>query len=182
MPRRLRNGCGHGVSRRQNRNRSGLHIRANGDVTACSESPGKEETNRYTFGNVFDENFSLKAVVRSPEVNRHRVEFANGHGTYVCSSDVCDLYSNDLCQGGCATRSAYSRIDTDTGLVVKNDNPHSYSGKRENPLCPAWTVLALRQGILKEGLLEEIHVRLLERSHRINAEELPFAGDHVSVL
>ena len=157
-----------------NRNRSGLHIRANGDVTACSESPGKEATDRYTFGNVFDEGFSLKALVDSEKLLNYREEFAQGYGTYVCSPEVCDLNANNLCLGGCATRSAYSRVDYETGLIVKNDNLLNYSEHREDPLCPAWTVLALKQGILKEGLLEEIHNRLLEKSQRVNESDFPF--------
>ena len=150
-----------------NRNRSGLHVRANGDVTACSESPGKDATERYIFGNVFDAGFSLEQVVKSEKLRSYRKEFALGYGTYVCSPDVCDLYANNLCQGGCATRSAYSKVDVATGLVTQNTDPHNYSEKREDPLCPAWTVLALRQGILREGLLEEIHSRLLEKTKRL---------------
>jgi len=157
-----------------NRNRSGLHIRANGDVTACSESPGREATDRYTFGNVLESGFSLKDLVDSERLRKYRKEFAQGHGTYVCSPDVCDLYANNLCQGGCATRSAYSRVDYNTGLITKNDDPHSYSEHREDPLCPAWTVLAIKQGILREGLLEEIHNRILRKSKRIDPKEFPF--------
>ncbi len=157
-----------------NRNRSGLHIRANGDVTACSESPGRTETSRYTFGNIFEDGFSLKRLVESEMLKEYREEFAHGHGTYVCSPQVCDLYANDLCQGGCATRSAYSKIDYKTGLIVRNENPHSYSEHREDPLCPAWTVLAQRQGVLKQGLLESIYRRLVQKSGRITEHEFPF--------
>ena len=157
-----------------NRNRSGLHIRASGDVTACSESPDRAVTERYTFGNVFEDGFSLKSLARGDRLARYRGEFAEGHGVYVCSPDVCDLYANDLCQGGCATRSAYSKIDYDTGLIVKNENQHNYSDKREDPLCPAWTVLAARQNVLREGLLESIHDRLLRKSDRIEATEFPY--------
>jgi len=82
----------------------------------------------------------------------------------------------NLCLGGCATRSAYSKIDLNTGLVVKNENPHSYSEGREDPLCPAWTVLALKQGVLRQGLLEKIHSRILERSRRINPADFPYVG------
>ncbi len=152
-----------------NRNRSGLHVRANGDITACSESPSKDETKKYTFGNVLtDKDFSLRTLVSSQELAAYREEFSKGHGTYVCSPKVCDLYANDLCQGGCATRSAYSKVDYDTGLIVKNDNPNNYSEAREDPLCPAWTVLAERQGVLKEGLLESIRERLLKNSRTID--------------
>lgn len=157
-----------------NRNHSGLHIRASGEVTACSESPGREETDRYTFGNVFSEEFSLKKVVQGTQLRAYRKEFAQGYGTFVCSPQMCDLYAYNLCQGGCATRSAYSKIDLATGLVVKNTDPHSYSERREDPLCPAWTVLAQKQGILREGLLEEIHQRLLKTSERIRQEDFPF--------
>jgi radical SAM protein with 4Fe4S-binding SPASM domain len=156
-----------------NRNRSGLHIRANGDVTACSESPGSDETARYTFGNILGEGFSLRKLVESEKLRSYREEFAQGHGTYVCSPEVCDLYANNLCQGGCATRSAYSKMDLNTGLLIKNENPHNYSEHREDPLCPAWTILAQQQGILRAGLLEEIHARLLEKSQRINANDFP---------
>ena len=88
--------------------------------------------------------------------------------TYVCSPDVCDLYKNDLCQGGCATRSAYSRVDYDTGLIVKNDELNNYSEQREDPLCPAWTNLAIKQGILREGLLESIQERIAKHSKKID--------------
>jgi len=157
-----------------NRNRSGLHIRSNGDITACSESPGMNETEKYTFGNVFDKDFSLRNLIKSERLRSYRKEFAQGHGTYVCSPSVCDLYENNLCQGGCATRSAYSRMDINTGLLVKNTDPHSYSQAREDPLCPAWTMLALQQGILKKGLLKKIHARLLKKSQRINVKDFPF--------
>ena len=160
-----------------NRNRSGLHIKANGDVTACSESPGKDLTEKYTFGNVFQEGFSLKNIVRSEKLRSYRMEFSQGHGTYVCSPKVCDLYANDLCQGGCATRSAYSKVDYETGLLTRNNNPKNYSDHREDPLCPAWTVLALKQGILRGGLLEGIHNRILEKTTRINPKDFPFEGE-----
>lgn len=160
-----------------NRNRSGLHIRANGDVTACSESPDKEVTDRYTFGNIFENGFSLKSIVYGEKLSQYRKQFIEGYGTYVCAPNRCDLYANDLCLGGCATRSAYSRVDYNTGLIVKNINPHSYSEHREDPLCPAWTVLALRQGILKKGLLQDIHNRLLKRSKSIDPERFPFIGE-----
>ena len=160
-----------------NRNRSGLHIRANGGITACSESPGRDTTEKYTFGNVFDKDFSLIKIVKGEKLRSYRKTFARGYGTYVCSPDVCDLYANNLCQGGCATRSAYSKVDVVTGLVAKNTDPHNYSEKREDPLCPAWTVLATRQGVLKEGLLKEIHERLIERSQSISPADFPFEGD-----
>ena len=158
-----------------NRNISGLHIRANGDITSCSESPGTNETTNYTFGNILtDENFSLKVLVNSERLANYRIEFAQGHGDYVCAPQICDLNAEDLCRGGCAVRSAYSKIDTDTGLIIQNENPSNYSKRREDPLCPAWTVLAERQGILKEGLREEIHHRLLEKNTRVNIIDFPF--------
>ncbi len=159
-----------------NRNRSGLHIRANGDVTACSESPPASETDRYTFGNVKQKGFSLRDTVASEKVIDYRVEFLEGHGTYVCSPTVCDMYANDLCLGGCATRSAYSKVNPETGLVEANPNRDNYSDYREDPLCPAWTVLALQQGILKPGLLRQIHDRLLESSTRVDAAEFKFVA------
>jgi len=67
-----------------NCNRSGLHIRSNGDVAACSESPGKDATDDYTFGNIFENNFSLKRLVNNKKLNDYRKEFAEGYGTYVC--------------------------------------------------------------------------------------------------
>lgn len=157
-----------------NRNRSGLHIRANGDITACSESPGKEETDAYTFDNIFTNDFSLQALVQSKKLEDYREAFVEGYGTYVCSPNVCDLYAQNLCLGGCATRSAYSRIDYNTGLIVKNTNPLNYSQHREDPLCPAWTVLALKQGILKPDLLELIHNRLLENATMIDPADFPY--------
>lgn len=156
-----------------NRNRSGLHVRADGDVTACSESPGIHETNRYTFGNVFDRGFTLSDLVKSKRLAEYRKEFLMSDGTYVCSPRVCDLNANNLCLGGCATRSAYSRMNPETGLIEKNDNPHNYSEKREDPLCPAWTLLAMQQGVLREGLLETIHNRLIKKSSRIDAKDFP---------
>jgi|TARA_Y100000310_G_scaffold263274_1_gene273439 radical SAM protein with 4Fe4S-binding SPASM domain len=159
-----------------NRNRSGLHIRANGNITACSESPGPDETDRYVFGNVFDKGFSLTRIVDGKKLNDYRDKFLSGHGKYVCGPDVCDLNANDLCSGGCATRSAYSQIDYNTGLIIPNLNPHSYSEYREDPLCPAWTVLSSQQGVLREGLLEEIHDRLIAgvQDPRVTAQAFPY--------
>ena len=144
--------------------------------TRSLPSPGKEATDRYTFGSVFEPEFSLRDLVKGEKLRRYRKEFALGYGVYVCSPKVCDLYANDLCQGGCATRSAYSKMDYATGLITKNDDPNNYSDRREDPLCPAWTVLAHRQGVLREGLLEEIHNRLLEKTKRIDSKEFPFEG------
>jgi radical SAM protein with 4Fe4S-binding SPASM domain len=155
-----------------NRNRSGLHIRSNGDVTACSESPGKDVTEDYTFGNIYENDFSLKKLADSEKLINYRTEFAKGYGTYVCSPDVCDLYENDLCQGGCATRSAYSRVDYDTGLIVKNDELNNYSEQREDPLCPAWASLAIKQGILRKGLLESVQERIAKHSNKYDVNKL----------
>lgn len=228
-----------------NRNRSGLHVRANGFVTACSESPGPSETGRYTFDNVLPfpeyvrmtggtiesvaeylnvkgkgdkvphvvdhlrhavdrlvqagsdkekaernavfssvpyiegvvgpiQPFSLKDLVASERLKEYRTEFAQGSGTYMCNPKLCDLNANDLCQGGCATRSAYSKIDPNTGFIVKNDDPECYSKGREDFMCPALTVLAERQGVLRPGLLRAIHERLLEHSTRISAADFPY--------
>ena len=155
-----------------NRNRSGLHIRANGDVTACSESPGKDATDEYTFGNIYESDFSLKRLANSEKLINYRTDFAEGYGAYVCSPDVCDLYKNDLCQGGCATRSAYSKVDYNTGLIIRNYELHNYSERREDPLCPAWANLAISQGILREGLLESIQKRVAEHSKKIDVNKL----------
>jgi len=157
-----------------NRNRSGLHIRADGDVTSCSESPDRNETDRYTFGNVTNNDFSLTSLANSKELSQFRSEFDKGHGTYVCSPDVCDLYKNKLCQGGCAVRSAYSAVDYNTGLIYKNDDVHNYSMMREDPLCPAWTVLAMQQNALKEGILEDIHNRILVNTTKIDNNLFPY--------
>ena len=107
-------------------------------------------------------------------MTQYREQFSEGHGTYVCSPDVCDLNKNHLCLGGCAVRSAYSKVDYSTGLITKNENLHNYSEHREDPLCPAWTVLAEKQGALKPGLLQSIHNRLLEKSKTIKKEEFEF--------
>ena len=154
-----------------NRNLSGLHIRANGLITACSESPAEDldepmKTDRYIFGNINDDD--IANVAESQKLANYRKEFEAGVGEYVCNPDVCDLNKHDLCRGGCATRSAYSKIDYETGLIVANENRHRYSEFREDPLCPAWTVLAERQGILREGLLDEIHQRLVASATRID--------------
>ena len=157
-----------------NRNMSGLHVRAKGDVTACSESPAQDETDSYTFGNVLEDNFSLKDLAHSEKLAKYRLEFENGHGINVCSPDVCDLNANDLCRGGCATRSAYSLIDPNTGLITTNTNPLNYSQHREDPLCPAWTQLAMKQGVLREGLLRQVYDRIIDNSSRINHSDLRF--------
>ena len=139
-----------------NRNISGVHVRSNGAVTACSESPLMED---YVFGNLHET--TLGAIARSEKLRHYRQEFTRGHGEYICNPDVCDLNANDLCRGGCATRSAYSRIDPVTGLIVANTNPKSYSARREDPLCPGWVMLAKMQGVLRPGLEEQIRETFL---------------------
>tara|TARA_B100000959_G_scaffold225037_1_gene239019 strand:- start:4698 stop:6137 length:1440 start_codon:yes stop_codon:yes gene_type:complete len=152
-----------------NRNLSGLHIRSNGFVTACSESPGPNETDAYTFGNI--NKIDITSISKSNKLEEYRRDFETGYGQYVCNPEVCDLYKEDLCRGGCATRSAYSKIDYNTGLIMKNENPLNYSQFREDPLCLAWTILAEKQGVLKSGLLDEVHHFLITSSERINIEK-----------
>jgi MoaA/NifB/PqqE/SkfB family radical SAM enzyme len=157
-----------------NRNLSGLHVRADGLITACSESPAMEpgepmKTDRYIFGDLNQDD--IIDVAESQKLADYRDEFEAGVGEYVCNPDVCDLNKHDLCRGGCATRSAYSRVDYETGLIATNENRHRYSEFREDPLCPAWTVLAEQQGILRPGLLDEIHQRLVTTSSRLNQSQ-----------
>lgn len=144
-----------------NRNISGVHVRSNGMVTACSESPFIED---YIFGNLHETTFGT--IARSEKLRYYRQEFSQGYGEYICNPDVCDLNANDLCRGGCATRSAYSRIDPVTGLIVANANPKSYSERREDPLCPGWAVLAKMQGVLRPGLEEKIQEIILGKRGR----------------
>ena len=54
---------------------------------------------------------------------------------------------------------------------MKNENPLNYSQFREDPLCLAWTILAEKQGVLKSGLLDEVHHFLITSSERINIEK-----------
>lgn len=157
-----------------NRNLSGLHVRSSGLVTACSESPAADEgdpcrTDRYIFGNI-NQN-SIKEIANSEKLASYRAEFEAGVGEYVCNPQVCDLNKNDLCRGGCATRSAYSTMDYETGLIAASQDGHRYSQFREDPLCPAWTTLAEQQGVLRPGLLDEIHARLIDCSERIDREK-----------
>ena len=156
-----------------NRNLSGLHVRSSGMVTACSESPAQMEgdplqTDRYIFGNILHQN--IADIAESGKLAGYREEFQAGVGEYVCNPEVCDLNKNDLCRGGCATRSAYSAMDYNTGLISLSSDPTRYSRFREDPLCPAWTVLAEKQGVLRPGLLDEIHDRLIRTSKRIDRE------------
>ena len=157
-----------------NRNLSGLHIRSSGLVTACSESPAMDptdpgRTDRYIFGNINEDKFA--DIAESKKLAHYRQEFQEGVGEYVCNPDVCDLNKHDLCRGGCATRSAYSAMDYNTGLISLSQDRQRYSQFREDPLCPAWTVLAEQQGILRPGLLDEIHARLIQTSQRIEKEK-----------
>lgn len=154
-----------------NRNLSGLHVRANGLVTACSESPVQDPgdpcaTDRYIFGNILED--EIVDIAESQKLSDYRAEFEAGVGEYVCNPDVCDLNKHDLCRGGCATRSAYSAMDYETGLITLNNDGHRYSQFREDPLCPAWTTLAEKQGVLKPGLLDDIHSILIRASTRID--------------
>ncbi len=157
-----------------NRNLSGLHVRANGLVTACSESPAMDatdefKTDRYIFGNIHKDN--IADIAKSSKLAGYRQEFEKGIGEYVCNPDICDLNKHDLCRGGCATRSAYSQMDYDTGLISLSKDRHRYSNFREDPLCPAWTVLAEKQGVLRAGLLDEIHERLVQTSRCLDKEK-----------
>lgn len=142
-----------------NRPGRGVHIRATGKVTSCSESPLVDE---YIFGDIFQER--LLAMMRSGKFKGFRKEFAERDGKYICNDDVCDLSAMNLCRGGCATRSAYSRIDPDTGLIDRNEDMLAYSRGREDPLCPGWVVLAQKQGVLREGVYEQMVDHLLDRS------------------
>ncbi len=157
-----------------NRNLSGLHIRSNGLVTSCSESPAMDpndpfKTDSYIFGNINGDDIS--EIAESQKLADYRREFEAGVGEYVCNPEVCDLNKHDLCRGGCATRSAYSAMNYNTGLISLSSDRHRYSCFREDPLCPAWTVLAEKQGILRAGLLDEIHQRLIQTSQRIDREK-----------
>ncbi len=154
-----------------NRNLSGLHVRSSGLVTACSESPAMDPgdpqaTDRYMFGNIHEQD--LAAIADSAKLAGYRQEFEKGVGEYVCNPEACDLNKHDLCRGGCATRSAYSAMDYETGLISLSRQRHRYSEFREDPLCPVWTILAQRQGVLRPGLLDGIHRRLVETSHRLD--------------
>ena len=142
-----------------NRPGRGVHIRATGKVTACSESP---LTKNYIFGDIKET--GLKDIIRSKEFQSFKEEFKDREGAYICNPDVCDLNANYLCRGGCATRSAYSKIDPETGYIVQNTDMQSYSEGREDPLCPGWAVIAQKQGILREGLYEGLVNGLISKS------------------
>jgi radical SAM protein with 4Fe4S-binding SPASM domain len=142
-----------------NRPGRGVHIRATGKVTSCSESP---LIGPYVFGNIKET--PLVNMIRSKKFESFKGEFGQRKGRYICNADVCDLNKNYLCRGGCATRSAYSQIDPETGYIKKNTNMLAYSQGREDPLCPGWIVLAQKQGILREGVYELTIDNLLKRS------------------
>lgn len=157
-----------------NRPGRGVHTRATGDVTSCSESPLIEP---YVFGNVF--NGDLGEMIGSDKFQQFRAEFAKREGTYICNPNACDLSGNDLCRGGCATRSAYTRVDPNTLLPETNENPLAYTEGREDPFCPAWAVLAQRQGVLREGVYEMVADYLLENSKALAPEEKVSIRDKV---
>jgi len=142
-----------------NRPGRGVHIRATGKVTACSESPLIDS---YTFGDINSEN--LIDIIRSDKFKSFREDFEKREGKFVCNSDACDLNGNYLCRGGCATRSAFSKLNPETGIIERNANMFDYCVGREDPLCPAWVVLAQKQGVLKAGLYESAVDLLLSAS------------------
>lgn len=143
-----------------NRPGRGVHIRATGAVTSCSESPLIEP---YHFGNIREQD--LATIIASEKFQSFSRRFTATAGTWICNPAVCDLNAGQLCRGGCATRSAYSRLDPDTGLIKENVNHLSYSDRREDPLCPGWAVLAQRQGVLRDGLYRRTAASLLAGSH-----------------
>ena len=142
-----------------NRPGRGVHIRATGKVTSCSESPLLE---RYLFGDVSNEDFG--DIIRSDKFQRFSDAFSERSGKYICNPDACDLNANHLCRGGCATRSAFTTINPNTGLIDRNKKVLAYDQGREDPLCPGWVVLAQKQGALKEGLYEGVAKQLLDES------------------
>lgn len=132
-----------------NRPGRGVHIRATGDVTSCSESPLIDD---YIFGNIRKNN--LVEIISTDKFKNFKKEFDQREGKFICNSKVCDLYANQLCRGGCATRSAYSRIDPITGLIENNTYEKAYLDGREDPLCPGWIILAQKQNALVDGIYE----------------------------
>lgn len=157
-----------------NRPGRGVHARVTGNITACSESPLIKD---YIFGNINESN--LLEIVRSEQYQIFKEEFKKREGKYICNPEVCDLNSNNICRGGCATRSAYSRINPKTGLIEKNDNELAYTRGREDPLCPGWAVLAQKQGVLKEGVYEGIVNQLLNESKKLKVGEKELIRDKV---
>lgn len=145
-----------------NRPGRGVHIRVTGDVTACSESPKIEQ---YVFGNIYET--SLLNIIRSEKFHEFRKEFSERKGKFVCNNEVCDLSAEYLCRGGCATRSAYSSLDPNTGLIIANTDYKFYSKGNEDPLCPTWAVAAQMQGVLREEIYETAVDYLLSRSFRL---------------
>ena len=55
-------------------------------------------------------------------------------------------------------------LDVTTGMLQPNPNPLAYSQGREDALCPGWIVLAQKQGILIDGIYEQIVDKLLSKS------------------
>ena len=143
-----------------NRPGRGVHIRATGDITSCSESP---LINNYIFGNI-NKNTLTKAIL-SDKFLDFREEFNTREGKYICNSKTCDLYKNKLCKGGCATRSAYSRININNGLIEQNECLEAYTKGREDPLCPGWIILAKKQNALKNGIYEKTTEYYLSRTN-----------------
>jgi len=148
-----------------NRPGRGVHIRATGEVTACSESP---KIDGYVFGDINKQ--GLVEMIDSEKFQDFREEFSERKGEYICNSDVCDLNAERLCRGGCATRSAYSVIDVETGLIVPNKNLTAYSKGTEDPLCPAWIVAAQKQGILREGVYKGMVDSLIGKSRLVGTD------------
>lgn len=149
-----------------NRPGRGVHIRVTGEVTACSESPKIKD---YTFGNINEQ--SLTEMIRSDKFQLFRKDFSERKGQYICNDDVCDLSAENLCRGGCATRSAYSSLDPNNGLIIPNTDFTLYSRGNEDPLCPAWVVIAQMQGVLKDSLYEASANYILSRSQRLKESE-----------
>ena len=148
-----------------NRPGRGVHVRATGKVTSCSESP---LTDAYVFGNINET--PLTEIVSSQKFQDFRREFSKREGKYICNPNVCDLNAESLCRGGCAVRSAYSQINPTTGLIEQNTKMEAYSQGREDSLCPGWVVLAQKQGALKEGIYEGLVDQLLSESVRLTPE------------
>ncbi|MBF0103999.1 MAG: radical SAM protein [Deltaproteobacteria bacterium] len=148
-----------------NRPGRGVHARVTGKVAACSESPLIDP---YVFGNINE--ISLTTMIRSDGFRKFQQEFASREGKYICNPEVCDLNRHNICRGGCATRSAYSVINPETGQLEQNTNMLSYSRGREDPMCPGWAVLAQMQGVLREGVYKKIADRLLGESMMLDPQ------------
>ena len=143
----------------------GVHVRPTGEITACSESP--KDGGLFVFGNIYEDD--LRTVIRSDKFQKFRGDFEKREGTYICNPNACDLNAYDACRSGCATRSAYTLIDSNSGLVISNPDHRAYVSteggpKREDPLCPGWAVLAQKQGVLKEGVYDAVVDQLLNEA------------------